>query len=91
MVARASAGDTSEAMLASPSTLMCSFSPAALTASKSARVKWRIPSSSVCRTIDFLTSSAWAASPLRIAVRMKSVRLEALLHQQIDVAEVDVT
>jgi len=57
MVAKASSGDTSGAMLVSPSTLMCSFSPAALAASKSARVKCRSPSSSVCRTIDFLTSS----------------------------------
>ena len=38
MVAAASAGVTSGAKLVSPSTLMCSFSPAAFTASRSARV-----------------------------------------------------
>ena len=35
IVARASSGETSSAILARPSTLICSFSPAALTASRS--------------------------------------------------------
>ena len=40
------------------------------------RVTRRRPSSSVWRTIDCLTASAWDESWLRIAVRMKSVRFE---------------
>ena len=52
IVAKASSGDTSGAILVRPSTLMCSFSPAALAASKSARVKWRSPLACAGRLIS---------------------------------------
>src|SRR5581483_8082696 len=54
MVARASSGVTSGAIVARPSTLMCSISPARRTASRSSRLKWRKPRSRLLRAVDCL-------------------------------------
>ena len=62
-------------VLASPRTRMSSVSPAAWMASKSARLKRCKPSTSILRATTWRTASDWRASWLRMAVRMKSVRL----------------
>src|SRR5215468_3886821 len=58
MVARASSGVTSWAILARPRTLMCNISPARRAASRSSRLKFRRPRSRLFRTVDCLTTSA---------------------------------
>ena len=74
IVSRANSGETSSAMLARPSTLISSVSPAARTASRSLRAKCCSPRTSSLRTTVWRTASACVLSWLRIAVRMKSVR-----------------
>ena len=67
---------TSGAIRARPTTLTWRVSPAALAASRSAAVMSRRPSSSVWRSIDWAISGACWPSWLRIAARMKSLRVE---------------
>src|SRR3954464_12528846 len=76
MAARASSGVTSGAMVASPRTRMSSSCPASRTASRSSRLKCRRPRSTLLRVTAWRTTSACRSIWLRMAVRMKSVRLE---------------
>ena len=83
---------TSEAMRTRPTTLTCSISPAARAASRLATLARAGRPRSVCRSIERDTSADWLFSWLRIAVLMKvrPVREEPLLNQQIDPSEIDV-
>ena len=74
MVASASSGVTSAAIVARPSTRMCSVCFAAFSARRSSALKCCRPSTSVLRATTCFTVSAWLAIWLRIAVRMKSLR-----------------
>src|ERR1700733_13071370 len=76
MEARASSGVTSAAIAARPNTLIPSTCRARRACSRSSRLKFRRPRSRLFRAVDCLTASAWRSSWFRIAVRMKSVRLE---------------
>ena len=58
-----------------PSTRICSVCLAACSARRSSALKCCRPSTSILRATTCFTASAWVPSWLRMAVRMKSVRL----------------
>jgi len=76
IVAIASVGLTSAAMLAKPRTWMASFSLAANAASRSCLEKCCRPSTSDRRVTVSLMACWWTTNWFRIAVRIRSVRFE---------------
>ena len=92
IVASASAGVTSGAMLARPSTLMCSVSPASLHslevgAGELAQAKFeRMP---LDRFFDLIAVDAELVAD-RGADEIAAVRVKAFLHEKIDMPEVDI-
>ena len=91
IVAKASSGETSSAILAKPKTLICSRCPAARTASKSWRVYCCSPSTSVLRA-DSLPDGLGMGGQLVAdggTDEVGAIRVETLLHQQINLPQIN--
>ncbi len=91
MVSRASSAETSGAMTASPSTWMWSVSPAARTASRSCRLYLPQAEVELVPGNDLLDRVVVAVELIadRRPDEIGAVGVEALPHQQVDMAEID--
>ena len=91
MVARASSGVTSWAMLARPSTLMCSISPARRAASRSSRLEVaqaEIQTFSGCGLLDHVCVTLELVADGR-SNEIRAVRIETFPYHQVDVPQID--
>ena len=91
IVCSANFGDTSAAIVARPSTRICTVCRALCSSSSCARVKWALPITSV-RRAALCSTDGRARGELgadRGTNEVGAVGVEAFLHQQIDLPQVD--
>ncbi len=91
MVSSASLGVTSAPMLARPKTWICSFSPAARTASRSRREKMLQPEHQALASHGLLDDVRVGRQLIADGStnQVGAIGVEPLLHQQVDLPEVD--